>query len=77
MIVKLTETEAEIFLRNLMNPPDEIKEARRRFVREAEAIKIDNFTIYSENIDAEGIESVISLRGNCKKADASQSEANL
>ena len=69
MIVKLTETEAECFLRNLMNQPDEITEARRRFVREAENIKIDNFTIYSENIDAEGIESAISLRDNCKKAE--------
>ena len=64
MIVKLTKTEAECFLNNIMNPPDEIKEARRRFVREANAVKIDNFTIYSENIDAEGIESVISLRSN-------------
>ncbi len=64
MMVKLTETEAECFLSNLMNPPDEIKEARRRFMREAKAIKIDNFTIYSENIDAEAIELAIRKRDN-------------
>ena len=60
-----------------MNPPDEIKEARRRFVIEAEAIKIDNFTIYSENIDVEGIESVISLRDNCEQKKEEEQTDNI